>query len=365
MESGPPQGVERRAEGRRRAPIRVLVVDDSALIRKSFERMLADEEDIEIVASAKDPYDAREKLVEFTPDVMLLDVEMPRMDGLTFLGKVMQHRPMPVIIVSSIAEEGGRVAMRAYELGAVEVICKPTASVGLNEVKTRVIDAIRAARRSKMAAVKPAIDAVKPALRSRSKRPSSAYKRSVIAIGASTGGTEATNKVLASFGPNDPGILIIQHMGAHFMAAYAERLNANHEIEVRIARDGDKIESGVALMAPGDKHMTVQKRGSGYLVRIIDGEKVHHQRPAVDITFNALARVAGSDAVGMLLTGMGRDGAEGLLAMKKAGALTVAQDQETCVVYGMPRVANELGAVDEVCALTEIGEQALRFATRR
>lgn len=364
-QQGPPDGIERRAMGANRGPIRVLVVDDSALIRKSFERMLADVKDIEIVATAEDPYDARQKIVDSKPDVMILDVEMPRMDGLTFLGKVMQHRPMPVIICSSIAEEGGKVAMRAFELGAVEVICKPTNSVGLNEVRERVIDAILAARRSNVAKMRPKLDSIKPALRSRANRPSSAYKRSIIAIGASTGGTEATNQVLRSFGRNDPGILIIQHMGAHFMAAYAERLNATHEIGVRIANDGDRIESGVALMAPGDKHMSVQKSGGGYIVRVIDGEKVHHQRPAVDITFKALARCAGSDAVGVLLTGMGRDGAEGLLDMKRAGALTLAQDQETCVVYGMPRVAFELGAVDEVCALPEIGEQALRLATRR
>lgn len=364
-DQGPPRGVERRSQGLRRAPIKVLVVDDSLLVRKSFERMLADVDDIEIVATAKDPYDAREKLVEATPDVMLLDVEMPRMDGLTFLGKVMQHRPMPVILVSSLAEEGGRVAMRALELGAVEVICKPSSSVGLHDVRERVIEAIRAARRSRMSAVKPTLDSVEPALRSRLNRASSAYKRSIIAIGASTGGTEATNQVLRSFGPTDPGVLIIQHMGAHFMAAYAERLDATHEIEVRIAADGDRIEPGVALMAPGDKHMSVQKRGGAYVIRVIDGDKVHHQRPAVDVTFKSLARCAGADAVGVLLTGMGRDGAEGLLEMKRAGARTLAQDQETCVVYGMPRVANELGAVDEVCALPDIGEQALRLATRR
>ncbi|QDU83334.1 Chemotaxis response regulator protein-glutamate methylesterase [Planctomycetes bacterium Pla163] len=347
---------------RHRKPIRLLVVDDSALLRKTVARMLEDVDDIEIVATARDPFEAREMLAAERPDVMLLDVEMPRMDGMTFLQKVMQHRPMPVVMFSARTEEGGELAMRALEIGALDVVCKPGGSNKPLDVKERLVDAVRAAGGARLRTANTPVDSVPAPMVT--ERRSGPYKRSIIAIGASTGGTEATNQVLRTFGPEDPGILIVQHMGAHFMAAYAERLNANHRIEVKIAEEGDIVRPGLALVAPGDRHMGVRKQGRGYRVHMIDTEKVHHQRPAIDVTFNSLAACARADAVAVLLTGMGQDGAQGMLAMKKAGALTLAQDQESCVVYGMPRVAAEIGAVDRVCGLTSIGQQSLRAAAQ-
>jgi two-component system, chemotaxis family, protein-glutamate methylesterase/glutaminase len=346
--------------------IRLLVVDDSALLRKTVARMLEDVEDIEIVATACDPFEAREMLAAERPDVMLLDFEMPRMDGITFLQKVMQHRPMPVVMFSARTEEGGSLAMRALEIGALDVVCKPGGSNKPLDVKERLVDAVRAAGRARMRTRSVPVDSVQSPIASASHadRSTGPYKRSVIAIGASTGGTEATNEVLKAFGPEAPGILIVQHMGAHFMAAYAERLNANHRIEVKIAEEGDVVRPGLALVAPGDRHMGVKKQGRGYRIYMIDTEKVHHQRPAIDVTFNSLAACARADAVGVLLTGMGQDGAQGLLAMKNAGALTLAQDQESSVVYGMPRVAAEIGAVDRVCGVTSIGQQSLRAAAQ-
>jgi two-component system chemotaxis response regulator CheB len=341
------------------APTRVLVVDDSALVRKTFERMFASHADIELVGTAPDPFVARECIAELQPDVLLLDIEMPRMDGLTFLAKIMEHRPMPVIIVSSVAHTAGKAAMRALELGAVDVICKPSSPMQVAEITERVVEAVRAAGRSRPRRIRTPLDGVRAPLRVATRR-SGRSERNLIAIGASTGGTEATNIVLRSFQPGDPGILIVQHMGAHFVEAYAERLDGNHQIEVRVAREGDVVQPGLALVAPGDRHMAVKRIGSEYRVQIVDGPKVHHQRPAVDVTFKSVAKVAGADAVGILLTGMGKDGAEGLLEMKRAGARTFAQDEESSVVYGMPRVARELGAVDEVLGLDEIGGQALR-----
>jgi two-component system chemotaxis response regulator CheB len=345
--------------GLERGPTRVLVVDDSAMVRKTLERHLSNLPDIQVVGTAPDPFVARELIAKERPDVMLLDVEMPRMDGLTFLATIMEHRPMPVIIISSIAHASGHVAMRALELGAVDVICKPSSALSASELGERVVEAVRAAARTRPRGAHASGEGASCPQRP-VRRVGARAQRKIIAIGASTGGTEATNVVLSSFSPEDPGILIVQHIGAHFVEAYAERLNGNHAIEVKVAADGDLVRPGLALVAPGGLHMVLKRQGSEYRVQVVDGPKVHHQRPAVDVTFKSVAKVAGADAVGILLTGMGKDGAEGLLAMRQAGARTLAQDEESCVVYGMPRIAFEMGAVEEVCGLDSIGSQALR-----
>ena len=326
-------------------PVKVLIVDDSALVRKVLTRELGKEPDLEIVGAAPDPYVARELIVAQTPDVIVLDIEMPRMDGLTFLRVLMKHHPIPVVILSSIATEGGRVAMSALEAGAVEVMCKPGGSYSVGEIGEQLGDKVRAAARA--GTPRPPVKAIRPAPHV----PNTRSVLDVIAIGSSTGGPEALRAVLTEL-PNDlPGIVIAQHMPKAFTKHFAERLDEVCALEVREATDGETIRPGLALLAPGDEHMIVQ-RGEGMdRVRLHQGEKVHHQRPAVDLLFHSVARSYGRRALGVILTGMGKDGAEGLLAMRKAGAATLGQDEKSCVVYGMPRVAAEAGAVEHVLGL--------------
>ena len=338
--------------------IRVLVVDDSALVRKVLSEELSKFSDIEVVGAAPDPYVARDMLLKLNPDVITLDIEMPRMDGLSFLAKIMQHRPTPVIIVSSVAVEHSETAVRALALGAVDVVSKPGSAYSVPEVATTLVRAIRGAARARVYAPVPEAAVVhRPMTFETTHR--------ILAIGASTGGTMAIEHVLRGLPADGPGIVIVQHMPPHFTKAFADRLNGICPMEVREARDGDAVLPGVALVAPGDLHMLLRRDGARYVVNVKEGPRVHHQRPAVDVLFHSVARSAGRNAVGAILTGMGADGARGLLAMRDGGAWTIAQDEATCTVFGMPAEAIKLGAADEVLPLGSIAGSLIRACSRR
>ena len=336
--------------------IRVLVVDDSAVVRQVLTQELSRNSDIEVVGTATDPYVARDKIVSLRPDVVTLDVEMPRMDGLTFLSRLMKHFPLPVIILSSVTPQGSEAAVRALALGAVDVVSKPGSAYTVADVGQLLVSRIRLAASSRClrpqsqppAPVSPGADL--PLLRMTHK---------LLAIGASTGGTQAISEVLARLPVTTPGTLVVQHMPEHFTAAFARRLNENSAMEVREARQGDTVTPGLALIAPGNRHLVLRRNGTLYEVELKDGPPVHYQRPSVDVLFHSVARHAGPNAVGVILTGMGADGAAGLLAMKTAGAHTIAQDEASCVVYGMPHEAVKLGAVDQSVPLSKIVEHIL------
>ena len=340
--------------------IRVLIVDDSAVVRKVFASELSKERGIEVIGTAPDPYVARDKIVQLQPDVLTLDIEMPRMDGLTFLKKLMKHYPLPVIIVSSLTPKGGAMAMEALAAGALEVICKPTAAYSVGDMSVQLADKIRAVahvdmRRQNQALQQPMTAApfTNAAL--------SQTTNKIIAIGASTGGTEAIKTVLMGMPPNAPGIVIVQHMPAQFTTSFAERLDSLCQIRVKEAQSGDSVVNGTALLAPGNYHMLLKRSGARYYVEIKTGPMVHHQRPAVDVMFRSVSKTAGANAVGILLTGMGADGAAGLLEMKTAGAKTIAQDEKSCVVFGMPKEAIKTGAVDRVVSLRNIPQAIMEM----
>ena len=332
--------------------IRVLVVDDSATVRKVLSEELGKFPDVEVVGTATDAYVAREKIAQLRPDVLTLDVEMPRMNGLDFLEKLMQHHPMPVVVVSSVVQAGSANALRALQLGAVEVVSKPGSTLTTPDVGRHLIRAVRAAASARFHPGRLAVDG--PVRRSAA----SAADR-LIAIGASTGGTRAIEAVLAGLPADTPGVVIVQHMPREFTAAFAERLNQNCALEVREARDGDRVAPGLALVAPGGQHMLVRRSPSGYITRLKGGPAVHYQRPSVDVLFHSVADAAGSEAVGVLLTGMGADGAKGLLAMHERGAHTIAEAEESAVVFGMPKEAIMLGAASEVQPLARVAEAVL------
>ena len=342
--------------------IKVLVVDDSAVVRKVFREELSRERDIEVVGTAPDPYVARDKIVKLKPDVVTLDIEMPRMDGLTFLKKLMRHYPLPVIIVSSLTAKGGKLAMDALSLGALEVMSKPSTAYSVGEMGVQLIDKIRAVARVK---VRPKGEGSSSSSENIqiTKTPKALSKTTnkIIAIGASTGGTEALKTVLTGMPPNAPGILVVQHMPANFTTSFAERLNELSTMTIKEARDGDSLVHGVALLAPGNYHMLLKRSGARYYVQIKKGPLVHHQRPAVDVLFHSVAAYAGGNAVGVILTGMGSDGALGLLKMKEAGARTMAQDEKSCIVFGMPKEAIKLGAAEKVVPLENITQTALNL----
>ncbi len=342
--------------------IKVLIVDDSAVVRKVFREELSRDKDLQVVGTAPDPYVARDKIVKLKPDVITLDIEMPRMDGLTFLKKLMKFYPLPVIIVSSLTKKGGRLAMEALSSGALEVISKPSSAYSVNEMSVQLIDKIKAVagvkveskREIKVSADKPSKVATEAL---------SVTTNKIIAIGASTGGTEALRVVLSSMPPNSPGILVVQHMPAHFTTSFAERLNELSMITVKEAKDGDSVVNGLALIAPGNYHMLLKRSGARYYVQIKTGPMVHHQRPAADVLFHSVANYAGRNAVGAILTGMGSDGAQGLLKMREAGARTVVQDEKSCIIFGMPREAIKLGAAEKVVPLKNISGTALKMVT--
>jgi two-component system chemotaxis response regulator CheB len=339
--------------------IKVLVVDDSALVRKLLTDELSRYSDIEVVGGAIDPYVARDKIVRLKPDVITLDLEMPRMDGLAFLSKLMKFHPLPVVVVSSLTPPNSQIAIRALELGAVEVICKPGSSLSTPDISQSLVKAIRAAFLAKVVKITDNV--------SGKKQSNQGYQiplkttRKVIAIGASTGGTIAIEKILIEMPLNIPGILVVQHMPEYFTASFASRLDTICKIEVREAKDGDTMAPGLALVAPGGRHMLLERNGAFYQVRIKGGPMVHHQRPSVDVLFHSVAKQAGANAMGVLLTGMGTDGADGLLAMRKSKAYTIAQDEASSVVYGMPGEAAKLGAACEILPLTEISGRIIKL----
>ena len=338
--------------------IRVLVVDDSAVVRKLASDALASDPEIEVVGTAIDPYMARDKLRELSPDVLTLDLEMPRMDGLTFLRLLMERRPMPVVVMSSLTQRGSDYALEALRLGAVDFIAKPSGSFSFGDLGPQLIAKVKAAAgaRVRPAARTPTVPPFKPAAKPAAPVPLRFYNpRSIILLGASTGGTEALRDVLTHLPVNLPGIAIVQHIPATFSKSLADRLNTLCALEVREAVDGDRIQPGLVLIAPGGFHMMLQWAGDHYRVRIANGPPVWHQRPAVDLLFKSAADSgAGPHAVAGILTGMGKDGAEGLLRLREKGAITFAQDEASCVVYGMPKVAWECGAAQQQISLDRV-----------
>ena len=335
--------------------IRVVIVDDSAVVRKIMTEELSKFDDIEIVGTAVDPYVARDKIVKLKPDVITLDMEMPRMDGLSFLAKLMRHYPMPVVVLSSLTPKNSEIALKALDLGAVEVLCKPGAAYSTHDIAQPLAQAIRAAAAARIQKGTPTPAAAKAPIRTEGLLTQTTHK--VIAIGASTGGTKA---MLHEMPRTAPGIVIVQHMPENFTTSFAKRLDETCEIEVREARDGDHVVPGLALIAPGNHHMVLRHSGAQYLVKIKDGPRVHYQRPAVDVLFQSVAKVAGKNAVGAILTGMGADGAKGLLAMREAGAHTLAQDEATCIVFGMPKEAIKLGGAAEVVPLHNMARAIIK-----
>lgn len=345
--------------------VRVLVVDDSALMRQLMAEILSREPGIEVVGTAADPYDAWAKIQRLEPDVITLDVEMPRMDGITFLEKLMRAHPLPVVMVSSLTERGCETTLRALELGALDFVTKPKIDVarGTAEVASEIVAKIKAAgvaRVRKKVALPPAGAAapVSPAARP------ATFKGThrIIGIGASTGGTEALRELLCALPADSPAIVIVQHMPEHFTRAFAERLDRLSRIRISEATDGDRVLPGHALLAPGNFHMELVRNGADYRVRVFTAEPVNRHRPSADVLLRSCARAAGQNGIGIILTGMGNDGASGLFEMRQAGARTIAQDEETCVVFGMPKEAIALGAAEYVAPLPQIAQIALRIA---
>ena len=335
---------------------RVLVIDDSALVRRIFTEELARDPEIEVVGTAPDPIIGRDKIVQLKPDVLLLDLEMPRMDGLTFLEKIMIYHPMPVIVVSSLARESSEVGLRALELGAAEVLAKPGSSYSVKDMSEQLIEKIKAVFQMRRPP-HPLAAFSAPSPGGVLERGGSSGK--ILALGASTVGTEALRAVLSRLPADTPPTLIVQHMPQFFTKSFAERLNSLCAMEVKEAEDGEPLRPGKALLAPGNFHMVLKRSGTQYHVEVKDGPLVFHQRPAVEVLFRSVARFAGPRAVGVLLTGMGKDGAQGLLEMREAGARTIAQDEQSCVVFGMPKEAIALGAAEVVLPLDRIAAAVL------
>jgi len=338
--------------------IKVLIVDDSAVVRQVLEKELSAAPEIEVVGTAPNPFVARDKIVKLKPDVLTLDIEMPKMDGLTFLRKLMKFYPLPVVVVSSLTKQGGSLALEAIEAGAVDVMCKPGAAYSVGDMSVGLIEKIKGASKAKV--VSPKIEASPP-----EKRLSlSKTTHKIVAIGASTGGTEALTKLLTSMPHNAPGIVIVQHMPEVFTQNFATRLDELCAINVREAAEGDSIVPGLALIAPGNFHMTVQRAGANYYVRIKDGPLVGRHRPAVNVLFESVARHVGANSVGIILTGMGKDGVSGMGTMKEKGATTIAQNEKSCVVFGMPKEAINEGFVDHVLHIDDIAKKALDLASQ-
>jgi len=349
--------------------IKVLIIDDSALVRQTLTEIINSDDQLEVVGTAADPYFAAQKIKRFIPDVITLDVEMPRMDGLTFLKTLMAQYPIPVVIISSLTQHGSQLALRALDLGAIEIVAKSeirNTKEHLEESCIRITDAIKAAY---MAPVKRKGLGATNVDNTPAKKPDPAdpeapiYKTTdkVIAVGASTGGTEALRFLLRSIPANCAGIVITQHMPPGFTKSFADQLNTLCEVTVKEATDGERIMRGHAYIAPGGRHMELYRSGAKYYIRIRDGELVNRHKPSVDVLFHSVARHAGQNALGIIMTGMGRDGAEGLLAMKQHGARTVAQDEKTSVVFGMPKEAIKLNAADQILSLPDIPQKLRTF----
>ncbi len=336
--------------------IKVLCVDDSALIRDLLTEIINSQPDMEVVAVAPDPLVARDLIKQHNPDVLTLDVEMPRMDGLDFLERLMRLRPMPVLMVSSLTQSGSEVTLRALELGALDFVAKPSLGIrsGMLEYANDIAEKIRAAAKSRPRQVRHGEASPRPQL----KAPLMSSEKLII-IGASTGGTEAIRAVLEPLPANSPAILITQHMPGGFTRSFAERLNRLCSLTVKEASDGERVLPGHAYIAPGDAHLKLARSGANYVARLDDGPPVNRHRPSVDVLFHSAATQAGRNAIGVILTGMGKDGAAGLLEMRQAGSATLAQDEASCVVFGMPREAIAVGGAGEVVSLHDIPERLM------
>jgi len=343
------------------AKIKVLIVDDSAVVRQALQSVLESDPQIEVIATASDPFVAAQRLKEQVPDVITLDVEMPRMDGLTFLQKIMSQHPIPVVMCSSLVETGSETLMKALEFGAIEIIQKPTLGTRkfIEEAQVRICDVVKAAAQARPRQITPARK-IQPKLTADAvlaKPRSEAMVRTtekIIAIGASTGGTEALRIVLEQFPMDAPGIVVVQHMPENFTKGFAQRLDSLCPMSVKEAENNDTVVPGRILIAPGNKHMLLKRSGARYYVEIKDGPLVSRHRPSVDVLFRSAARYGGKNVVGVILTGMGDDGAKGMREMKDAGSVTIAQNEETCVVFGMPNEAIKTGGVDHILPLDKI-----------
>lgn len=343
--------------------IKVLVIDDSALIRSLLTEIINSQSDMQVVGAAPDPLVAREMIKQLNPDVLTLDVEMPKMDGLDFLEKLMRLRPMPVVMVSTLTEQGSEITMRALELGAVDFVTKPKMSIteGMREYTDIITDKIRAASQARIASLpRPSATHAKAATPTQLRNPLISSEKLLI-IGASTGGTEAIKAFLLQMPSDCPGILITQHMPAGFTRSFANRLNSLCQISVKEAEGGERILPGHAYIAPGDKHLLLARSGANYVTQLSDAAPVSRHKPSVDVLFESAATFAGKNAIGVILTGMGKDGAAGMALMKQSGAYNFAQNEESCVVYGMPKEAVAHGGVDEVAHLNDLPKLVLNY----
>jgi two-component system chemotaxis response regulator CheB len=347
-----PQTISPRAAS---GAVKVLIVDDSAVVRQLLTRDLSRDPMIQVVGTAPDPYVARDKIVELAPDVLTLDVEMPRMDGITFLKKLMEHHPMPVIVLSSLTATGTRTAIDALAAGAVEVLCKPSGSFSVEAMTSDLAKKIKLA-----AKVRHFQKSAAPAAAAPLSMAETTHK--IFALGASTGGVQALTTVLSQFPANAPGTVLVQHMPPKFTASFSDRLNEVCKVRVKEAAHGDLVSPGLVLIAPGGKHMVLRRSGALYHVELNEGPEIHHQRPSVDVLFDSVADYAGANAVGAILTGMGADGAAGLLKMRNKGSRTIAQDEQSCVVFGMPMEAIKVGAAERVVSLDEVTRTLIQMA---
>jgi two-component system chemotaxis response regulator CheB len=353
--------------------IKVLVVDDSAVVRQVLSEVLSRDPAIEIQAAVADPVFALKRMNMHWPDVVVLDVEMPRMDGITFLKKIMAEHPTPVVICSTLTEKGAETTMQALSAGAVSIVTKPKVGLKdfLQDAASDITHAVKAAARANITNLQPTTPAaVKPRLNADAMLQAGTQAMSkttehLVAIGTSTGGTQALEAVLTALPTTAPGIVIVQHMPEKFTASFAQRLDSLSEIRVKEAQDNDRVLSGQALIAPGGKHMLLKRNGAQYHVEVRDGPLVNRHKPSVDVLFRSVAKFAGKNAVGFILTGMGDDGARGLKEMQSAGAATVAQDEKSCVVFGMPKEAIALGAADKIISLAQIPSEIMRYAHLR
>lgn len=350
------------------ARTRVLIVDDSAVMRQLLRDILSRDADLEVVGVACDAFDARDKIKALDPDVLTLDVEMPRMDGLSFLEKLMRAHPMPVLMVSSLTEEGATTTLRALELGAIDFLTKPKLDVltGTLELADEIIEKVKQAAGARVRADR--LPGASSAARAAPAVPGAPPLRTLyraIAVGASTGGTEALREILQALPPDTPGIVAVQHMPANFTRSFAARLDSLCRVSVKEAEDGDRIRPGQVLIAPGNYHMTVRQARAEWAVQVSQGEAVNRHRPSVDVLFESCAATLGAGAVGIILTGMGADGAKGMRAMREAGARTIAQDESSCVVFGMPREAIALGGVEQTLPLAAIPRALLKVLAEK
>ncbi len=352
-------------------PIKVLIVDDSAVVRQALERTLSSDQEISVIGTASDPYIAAKKMHSVEPDVITLDVEMPRMDGITFLQKLMSQHPIPVVICSSLADKGSETAIKALQLGAVDIIHKPQLGTKqfLEESKILICDVVKAAAQTKPKKRNTPEKGIRPTkkLTADAVLPKSTSKamvqttEKIVVVGASTGGTEALRVFLEALPSDAPGTVIVQHMPENFTTAFANRLNGMCRVTVMEARDNDSVVRGRVLIAPGNKHTLLKRSGARYYVEVKNGPLVSRHRPSVDVLFRSASRYAGKNACGVIMTGMGDDGAKGLLEMKESGAVTIAQDENSCVVFGMPNEAIKLGAADQVLDLNRIAGEVIRI----